>query len=214
MKIAALFDLDGVLIDSESIYTVFWNRMNELFPTGIRNFAYVIKGTTLPQILDRYFPDPEVQAQLRVHLKKQEAEMVYRIFPGVEDFLKSLKEKGIPAAIVTSSNDAKMKVLFDALPGFRDYFDAVVTDTDVTRSKPDPQGYRIAAERLGVPPEQCVVFEDSRAGLEAGRRSGAKVVAVATTLTRDDIDGRGDMVIDSFCGLTTQRVEALFTSKV
>lgn len=210
MKIAALFDLDGVLIDSESIYTVFWNRMNELFPTGIDNFAYVIKGTTLPQILDRYFPDPEVQAELRVYLKKQEAEMVYRIFPGVERFLKALKEKGIPTAIVTSSNDAKMKVLFDSLPGFRDYFDVVVTDTDVTRSKPDPQGYMLAAERLGVPSEHCVVFEDSRAGLEAGRRAGGKVVAVATTLTHEDIAGSGDIVIDSFEELTPERVEALF----
>lgn len=210
MKIAALFDLDGVLIDSESIYTVFWNRMNELFPTGIDNFSYVIKGTTLPQILDRYFPDPKVQAELRVYLKKQEAEMVYRIFPGVEGFLKALKEKGIPTAIVTSSNDAKMKVLFDSLPGFRDYFDVVVTDTDVTRSKPDPQGYMLAAERLGVPSEQCVVFEDSRAGLEAGRRAGGKVVAVATTLTHEDIAGCGDIVIDSFEDLTPERVEALF----
>ncbi len=210
MKIAALFDLDGVLIDSESIYTVFWNRMNELFPTGIDNFAYVIKGTTLPQILDRYFPDPKVQAELRVYLKKQEAEMVYRIFPGVERFLKALKEKDIPTAIVTSSNDAKMKVLFDSLPGFRDYFDVVVTDTDVTRSKPDPQGYMLAAERLGVPSEHCVVFEDSRAGLEAGRRAGGKVVAVATTLTHEDIAGCGDIVIDSFEELTPERVEALF----
>lgn len=210
MKIAALFDLDGVLIDSESIYTVFWNRMNELFPTGIDNFSYVIKGTTLPQILDRYFPDPKVQAELRVYLKKQEAEMVYRIFSGVERFLKALKEKGIPTAIVTSSNDAKMKVLFDSLPGFRDYFDVVVTDTDVTRSKPDPQGYMLAAERLGVPSEHCVVFEDSRAGLEAGRRAGGKVVAVATTLTHEDIAGCGDIVIDSFVELTPERVEALF----
>ena len=210
MKIAALFDLDGVLIDSESIYTVFWNRMNELFPTGIDNFPYVIKGTTLPQILDRYFPYPEVQAELRVYLKKQEAEMVYRIFPGVERFLRALKEKGIPTAIVTSSNDAKMKVLFDSLPGFRDYFDVVVTDTDVTRSKPDPQGYMLAAERLGVPSEHCVVFEDSRAGLEAGRRAGGKVVAVATTLTHEDIAGCGDIVIDSFEELTPERVEALF----
>lgn len=210
MKIAALFDLDGVLIDSESIYTVFWNRMNELFPTGIDNFSYVIKGTTLPQILDRYFPDPKVQAELRVYLKKQEAEMVYRIFPSVERFLKALKEKGIPTAIVTSSNDAKMKVLFDSLPGFRDYFDVVVTDTDVTRSKPDPQGYMLAAERLGVPSEYCVVFEDSRAGLEAGRRAGGKVVAVATTLTHEDIAGCGDIVIDSFEELTPERVEALF----
>ncbi|MDE6271276.1 MAG: HAD family phosphatase, partial [Muribaculaceae bacterium] len=175
MKIAALFDLDGVLIDSESIYTEFWKRMDALYPTGIENFAYVIKGTTLPQILDRYFPDPEIQAQLRVHLKKQEEEMVYRIFPGVTDFLKSLKEAGIPTAIVTSSNDAKMRVLFDDLPGFEDYFDTVITDSDVTHSKPDPEAYRLAASRLGVPSEQCVVFEDSKAGLAAGRRAGGTV---------------------------------------
>lgn len=210
MKIAALFDLDGVLIDSESIYTVFWNRMNELFPTGIENFAYVIKGTTLPQILDRYFPDPDVQAQLRIHLKKQEEEMVYRIFPGVEDFLKSLKAAGVPTAIVTSSNNAKMRVLFEELPGFSKYFDTVVTDSDVTRSKPDPEAYQLAARRLGVPSEHCVVFEDSRAGLEAGRRAGGKVVAVATTLTREDIADKGDIVVDSLAELTPARLEALF----
>lgn len=210
MKIAALFDLDGVLIDSESIYTVFWNRMNELFPTGIENFAYVIKGTTLPQILDRYFPDPDVQAQLRIHLKKQEEEMVYRIFPGVEDFLKSLKAAGVPTAIVTSSNNAKMRVLFEELPGFSKYFDTVVTDSDVTRSKPDPEAYQLAARRLGVPSEHCVVFEDSRAGLEAGRRAGGKVVAVATTLTREDIADKGDIVVDSLAELTPSRLEALF----
>ncbi len=210
MKIAALFDLDGVLIDSESIYTVFWNRMNELFPTGIENFAYVIKGTTLPQILDRYFPDPDVQAQLRIHLKKQEEDMVYRIFPGVEDFLKSLKAAGVPTAIVTSSNNAKMRVLFEELPGFSKYFDTVVTDSDVTRSKPDPEAYQLAARRLGVPSEHCVVFEDSRAGLEAGRRAGGKVVAVATTLTREDIADKGDIVVDSLAELTPARLEALF----
>lgn len=208
-KIAALFDLDGVLIDSESIYTEFWTSMDKLYPTGIENFAYVIKGTTLPDILNTYFPDPEVQAQLRVHLKKQEEQMVYRIFPHVENFLSQLRRAGFPTAIVTSSNNAKMKVLFDELPGFRDYFDVVITDSDVTKSKPDPEGYLLAAERLGVPPERCVVFEDSRSGLEAARRSGAKVVAVATTLRPADIEGRGNIVINSFDEVTPMRLESL-----
>ncbi len=209
-QIAALFVLDGVLIDSESIYSEFWTRMDQLYPTGIENFAYVIKGTTLPDILDTYFPDPEIQAKLRVHLREQEDAMVYRIFPHVEDFLKQLRKAGFPTAIVTSSNDAKMKVLFEALPGFRDYFDVVITDSDVTRSKPDPEGYLLAADRLGIRPERCVVFEDSRSGLEAARRSGAKVVAVATTLRPADIEGRGDIVINSFDEVTPMRLESLF----
>lgn len=209
-KIAALFDLDGVLIDSESIYSQFWTAMDKLYPTGIKNFAYVIKGTTLPDILSTYFPDPKVQAELRVHLKKQEDEMQYRIFPGVVPFLQALRAEGIPAAIVTSSNDKKMHTLFEALPGFRDYFATVVTDSDVRSSKPDPECYLLAARRLGVPPERCAVFEDSRAGLEAGRRAGAKVVAVATTLTREDIAGRGDIVIDSFKDFSVKKLKALF----
>jgi len=209
-NIAALFDLDGVLIDSESVYTDFWNRMNRLFPTGIDNFAYAIKGTTLPDILDTYFTDKQTQAALRVHLRDLEDNMRYRIFPGVVDFLAALRRAGVPTAIVTSSNDDKMEHLFAQLHGFRDYFDTVVTDADVERSKPDPEGYMLAAARLGVPSERCVVFEDSRAGLEAARRAGSKVVAVATTLKREDIDGRGDIIIDSFEDFNPESMFALF----
>ena len=207
-KIAALFDLDGVLIDSESIYSDFWNRMDAIYPTGIADFAYTIKGTTLPRILE-YFA-PEVQPELRRHLSEQEKNMVYRMFPHVETFLKSLREAHIPTAIVTSSSTAKMDKLFAQLPELRGYFDEVITDADVTQSKPSPEGYRLAASRLGVPSEQCVVFEDSRAGLAAGRSAGGKVVAVATTLRPEDIAGRGDIVIDSFRGFTLHRMEALF----
>ncbi|MDE6161813.1 MAG: HAD hydrolase-like protein, partial [Muribaculaceae bacterium] len=90
-NIAALFDLDGVLIDSESIYTEFWNRIDSIYPTGIPNFAYVIKGTTLPKILDTYFTDPEIRAHVLDHLREQEKNMRYVVFPHVVDFLKQLR---------------------------------------------------------------------------------------------------------------------------
>ena len=210
-NIAALFDLDGVLIDSESIYTEFWNRIDSIYPTGIPNFAYAIKGTTLPDILDTYFSDPEIRPHVLKHLQEQERNMRYVIFPHVEHFLKELQAEHIPMAIVTSSNEKKMVDLFRQLPGFRDYFDVVITDADVTHSKPDPEGYKLAAKRLGVPSERCVVFEDSRAGLEAGRRAGGKVVAMATTLKRGDIEGKGDIVLDSFENFTPAKMEALFS---
>lgn len=209
-NIAALFDLDGVLIDSESIYTEFWNKIDRLYPTGIPNFAYVIKGTTLPEILDTYFTDPEIRAHVLDHLREQEKNMRYVIFPHVVDFLKQLRLEGIPTAIVTSSNETKMADLFSRLDGFRDYFDIVITDADVVRSKPDPEGYKLAASRLGVPSERCVVFEDSRAGLEAGRRAGGKVVAMATTLKREDIENKGDIMLKSFEDFTPAKMEALF----
>ena len=196
---AALFDLDGVIVDTESIYTDFWDDIDRRYPTGVDNFARVIKGNTLARILDTYF-DENLRDEILVLLKEQEESMRYRLFDGVSDFLDRLIENDIPKAIVTSSNDRKMSKLFSQIPELRPKFDAIITDAMVERSKPDPQGYLIAAEKLGVDPTDCVVFEDSFAGLEAGRRAGAYVVALATTNPRESLYEKADEVIDSFIG--------------
>ena len=209
MPEAALFDLDGVLVDTESIYTRIWSAIDEAHPTGIENFALKIKGSTLPQILDTYYPDQEVRADVVRMLKESEDAMTYSIFDGVEVFLSMLREQNIPTAIVTSSNKAKMDILFAQLDGFRDYFDAVLTDADTSRSKPHPECYLNAAARLGARPENCIVFEDSFAGLQAGRDAGAKVVALATTNPRHTLVDKADVVIDSFKGLTPERLESM-----
>lgn len=199
---AALFDLDGVLVDTETEYTRIWNDIESHYPTGIENFALKIKGNTLPRILDTYFPGEEVQADICRMLKEREEAMEYHIFAGVEAFLADLVANGVPAAIVTSSGTAKMERLFAALTGFRSYFGAVLTDADVTRSKPDPEGYMKAAARLGAKPEECIVFEDSYSGLQAGRSAGARVVALATTNPHDSLTDKADVVLDSFDGIT------------
>ncbi len=196
---AALFDLDGVIVDTESIYTDFWDDIDRRYPTGVDDFARVIKGNTLARILDRYF-DKDIREEILVLLKEQEESMRYSLFEGVSEFLDRLIDNKIPKAIVTSSNDRKMSRLFRQIPGLRAKFEAVITDAMVERSKPDPQGYLIAAETLGVAPSDCVVFEDSFAGLEAGRRAGAYVVALATTNPRESLYEKADEVIDSFIG--------------
>lgn len=177
---AALFDLDGVLIDTEPVYTEIWSDIERHFPTGIDNFAQIIKGTTLPNILNQYFRHEDHTAIVNM-LTEAEDNMEYPLFSGTIPFLKKLKEAGIPAAIVTSSNDIKMRRLFDMYPGFNEYFDAIITDSHVKRSKPDPEGYLLAASKLGVSPADCIVFEDSFNGLKAGLAAGASVVAIATT---------------------------------
>ncbi len=194
---AALFDLDGVLIDTEGIYYDFWAEIDRLYPTGIDDFASYIKGSTLKRIMD-YFKDEDVKADIVKRLDEQECNMKYVIFDGVVDFLEQLRAAGIPCAIVTSSNEDKMAKLFSQYKGFEDYFATVITDRQVTRSKPDPQGYLLAAERLQCNPANCVVFEDSFSGLEAGRRAGAYVVGLATTNTRESIQDKADLVIDGF----------------
>lgn len=194
----ALFDLDGVLIDSETEYTRIWSEIDRAIPTGIENFALRIKGTTLPDILATYYPTAELREQVRAILRTREEQMVYRLMPGVSSFLDLLDASGIPAAIVTSSSRAKMERLYSQLPDFRSRFRAVITSEDVSHSKPHPEGYLKAARRLGVDPQLCLVFEDSIAGARAGRAAGARVVALATTLPAYTIAPEGDFCISGF----------------
>lgn len=206
---AALFDLDGVLIDTESLYTEYWDTLGRRFAPGISDFAMRIKGTTISDILATYFP-PELHDEILGSLRGFEASMAYRLFPGVEDFLRRISAAGIPAAIVTSSNDEKMQRLWSQLPELRQWFAAVVTDSMVSHSKPDPEPYLVGAAKLGVRPEDCCVFEDSFSGIESGRRAGAKVVALSTTNSLESLAGKADLVIPSFEGLTVERLRDLY----
>jgi len=199
---AVLFDLDGVLVDTEGIYTDFWNEINRIYPTGVENFAQVIKGNTLAKILTTYFPEEAVQGKICEMLVEHERNMKYCLFPGALDFIKKLRDKGIKTAIVTSSNHRKMKNLFGQLPELEAVTDVLVTDEDVTASKPDPQGYLLAAEKLGAGNGEFAVVEDSLAGLEAGRRSGAIVVGLATTNPSEKIAPLADIVVDSIKNLS------------
>ena len=202
---AALFDLDGVLVDSEGVYYEFWDNIDKMFPTGIPDFAASIKGSTLKKIMD-YFPDPDVRSRIIKMLDEQERSMKYVLFDGVLPFLDDLRSRHIPCAIVTSSNEDKMHKLFDQHPGFADYFKVVITDRQVTRSKPDPQGYLMAASQLDCDPSDCYVFEDSFSGHEAARRSGAKVIALSTTNTADLLKDKADKVISSFNQLSVDKL--------
>lgn len=197
-KVAALFDLDGVLVDSEPGYTAIWDHIVSIYPTGIENFALKIKGNTLSNILATYFPDEEMQRNVVRMIKEGEDTLPLPLFDGVQDFLFELRKAGIPAAIVTSSGDEKMERLFSIHPELRDFFDVVVTDSWVTRGKPDPECYLKAAEALGVEPENCYVFEDSYNGLKSGRAAGSHVIALATSNPRESLIELSDSVIDSF----------------
>lgn len=190
-----LFDLDGVLVDTEGEYTRIWTGIEARFPTGIPDFAHYIKGSTLPTILEHHFAPADRAAVSRM-LKEQEEAMHYPLFDGVRELLETLKANAIPCAIVTSSGDGKMERLFGALAGFCELFGAVVTDAMVAHSKPDPEGYLLAARLLGADIGRCLVVEDSFNGLAAGRAAGAVTVALATTNPAEVLAGKADVVLE------------------
>ncbi|MDE7160556.1 MAG: HAD family phosphatase [Muribaculaceae bacterium] len=193
--IAFLFDLDGVIVDSEKIYTGIWRHINEMFPTGVENFETVIKGTTLENILGTYYPDPDVRGQVEKALYEEENRLQYELMPGAERVLRTLRDKGIPTALVTSSNGVKMSHLWRQYPDLKELFQVIVTGDDVSASKPDPEGYISAAYRVGALPPRCAVFEDSVQGVCAGRNAGAYVVGIAGTVEADCLAPYADTVL-------------------
>lgn len=208
---AILFDLDGVIIDTEGAYTLFWDSIEKIYPTGISDFAHAIKGTNLNKILSNYDSE-DVRNDIVNRLDLFEADMDFPVYDAITDFLDSLSDVGIRCALVTSSADSKMAQVYQKLPWLRSRFDVIVTGSMVTHSKPDPEGYLTAARLLGEDPSRCVVAEDSIQGLQAGRAAGAKVIGLTTTNSCKAVEPLADEVLDSWTGYSVERLLALLES--
>lgn len=205
----ALFDFDGVIMDTEHLYTEFWSMLGEEY-LGLEDFGHTIKGQTLIQIFEKYFEGMDAQkAEIVPRLNEFERTMPFEYIPGALEFMKKLKKAGIPVAIVTSSNDAKMEKVYKAHPELLELADAILTSEHFSKSKPDPECFLKAMERLNGSPETTVVFEDSLHGIAAGRASGAYVVGLTTSFPREVIEPLCDMVIEDFCYMATEDFASL-----
>jgi HAD superfamily hydrolase (TIGR01509 family) len=199
---AYLFDLDGVIIDTEPQYDKFWSKTAADYQLGIEQFERVIKGTTLPNILAKYFShlSPKNVEQLEAQVEAFETQMDMTPVAGALEFLQQLKAANIKTGLVTSSNDAKLQSVFAKLP-IQHYFNTIVSANRITHGKPHPMCYLLAAQDLGVAPADCYVFEDSFNGIKSGNAAGMQVVGLSTTNSADSISKDCVKVIPNF--LTT-----------
>ena len=209
---AALFDLDGVVFDTEPQYTVFWGSQCRLYHPEHPGLEHEIKGSTLTQIYDRWFSGEleKEQAAITERLDAFEAQMTFEYMAGFEALIADLHAHGVKTAVVTSSNQPKMESVYRAQPAFKQLFDAILTSEDFARSKPHPDCYLTAAKRFGVMPEECVVFEDSFNGLKSGRGAGMKVVGVATTNPKEAIAELSDVQITDYSRVDYESLLKLF----
>ena len=206
-----LFDFDGVIADTESQYTIFWNKQGKDY-LGLENFGHTIKGQTLVQIFDKYFNGMhKEQEEIVPNLNAFEKQMSYDYIPGALEFLQALKNKGIRTAIVTSSNDNKMSNVYASHPELKELVDAVLTSEHFSKSKPDPECFLKGMEVLGATPKETVVFEDSFHGISAGRASGAFVAGLATTNKSEALAPLCDLVIDDFTSVTVDYISSLLS---
>lgn len=207
--IAVLFDFDGVIMDTETQYTVFWDEQGLKY-LNEKDFGRRIKGQTLTQIYDKYFGDKlDAQQEITAGLNLFEKEMSYEYIPGVEAFITDLRRHDVKIAVVTSSNEEKMQNVYHAHPEFKGMVDRILTGEMFARSKPAPDCFLLGMEVFGVTPENTYVFEDSFHGLQAGMTSGATVIGLATTNSREAITGKAHYIMDDFTGMTYDKLLTL-----
>lgn len=208
----ALFDLDGVVFDTEPQYTVFWGSQCRLYHPEHPGLEHEIKGSTLTQIYDRWFGGEleKVRDVVTRRLDAFEQQMSFDYIAGFETFIADLRCHGVKTAVVTSSNVPKMESVYRQRPEFKGLFDAILTSEDFAFSKPHPDCYQRGAQRFGVEPDECMVFEDSLNGLRSGRAAGAVVFGLATTLPKEAISELSDVQQTDFLGLDYEKVAEIF----
>jgi HAD superfamily hydrolase (TIGR01509 family) len=192
---AILFDMDGTLVDSEKVWDVALSELaaeagGELSP-GARDAMIGSSIARSMQILHDDLGQPWRDAAADA---ARLTERVHELFgdgliwrPGAKELLAVVRSAGLPTALVTSTGRRLVEVALDTLG--RRSFDVVVCGDEVTAAKPDPAPYRMAAELLGVPIEECVAIEDSPTGVASARASGAAVLAVPCELDLPPLDG-------------------------
>lgn len=206
-EIAVLFDFDGVVMDTETQYSIFWGELGKEYHPEIENFERVIKGQTMGQIFDGYFKGMDsVQEQIMCRLDKFENEMEYNYISGVLDFITDLRANGVKIAVVTSSSLLKMEKVYRVHPELPTLFDAILTANMFKKSKPNPECFLLGADMLGALPRNSFVFEDSFHGLKAGNAANMNVIGLATTNSFDAICDKAHLVIDDFTNFTFEQM--------
>ncbi|MBR4985474.1 MAG: HAD family phosphatase [Proteobacteria bacterium] len=212
---AALFDLDGVVFDTEGQYTELYGAIGRKYLPDAPDFAQRIKGRTLVQIYAEWFPgQPERQAEITRWIDDFERNMDYRFVNGAVRFIKALRAEGIRTAVITSSNKPKIMSALAARPELNALFDRILTAEDYAASKPAPDGYLKGAEIFQASPLECVVFEDSLNGLKAGKAAGSFLVGLTTTNPPELVRQYADLTIPDFENLSVQTLKALYAVSI
>ena len=212
---AVIFDMDGVLVDDFNIHLEAWDmfcRKHQINITEhtLKQHAF---GRTNDELMP-YFFNREMSKQEIDTLADEKEEIYRRIYKGrvipVEGlavFLKMLKEKNIPVGLGTSAPRENAEFVLKET-GIQAFFTSIVDGSMVTKGKPEPDIYLMSARMLNTQPSDCIVFEDSFAGIESARRAKMKVVGVATTHPAEKLTGCND-VIRNFTEMSINKLEQL-----
>ena len=186
---AFIFDMDGTIVDNMAFHTdswlAFFARRGKTYDADafFRETAGAHGREILRERLGKDIPDDEIAvlAQEKDALYREMYEPHRKTIHGFDELVLNAKVRGVPLAVATSAPPGNIEFTLDGLD-IRRHFDAIAGAADVKRGKPHPDVFLKAAERLGVDPERCIVFEDAPLGVDAARRAGMRAIVLTTTL--------------------------------
>ncbi len=204
---AVLFDMDGTLVDSlwmwGDIDVEYLGKHGYEVPADLQHTIEGMSFSEAAVYFKEHFRLPSSAEEIKdewIEMAKDKYAHEVPFKPGALRFLKHLKEQGIPMGIATSSSRELLETVMEALK-LSDYIDYCMTSCEAGAGKPAPDIYRKVAEQLGAAPEECLVFEDTIAGIQAGLNAGSKVCAVAEKQSegwKEQILKLADYYIESF----------------
>ena len=203
---AVIFDLDGTLLDNNSFHLKSWIEYLKNIGRKISEQEYNknINGRTNKDVIEYIYERKMSEEEIVKYTFEKEAlyRKIYQPFikpvKGLIDFLEILKAKNIPMAIATSGIQPNIDFMVEHVP-IKKYFKTVVNSSHIIKGKPDPEIYLKVALLLGVSPINCLVFEDAVVGIKSAKAAGMKVIAVATTQTKEELS-IADMIVDDYVG--------------
>ena len=212
-----LFDMDGVLVNNLEVHRAAFAEFFRRYGVE-RSFDELnrVFGKGNDDIMGELMPK-EVVERVGIRELGYEKEAIYREIyapiitpqPGLLEFLAEAVEAGLRSAVGSSGYRVNVDFVLEKCR-IGSYFEAIVAGDEVTRCKPDPEIYLTAAAKLGLKPAECVVFEDAEAGIEAAKRAGIKVVALATTFSREFLGGtEADVIVDDFRDVSVAMLQQL-----
>ncbi len=226
---AILFDFNGIIINDESIHQQLVTEI--LLEENIRTDEGEYRETCLGKsdrfcfrdifalhgrFVQKNYLNQLIEAKNRAYRERLAELETLPIYPGVEPFLEKILQQGLLMGVVTGALRSEVELVLDRAE-ITPYFNTIVAGDEVQESKPEPQGYLLAVERLyrqntylQIRPGDCLAIEDSYPGIEAAKRAGMQVVGVANTYPFHMIQRRADWSVDYLSDLELERVEQVF----
>jgi len=215
-QFAAIFDMDGTMVDNTPYHFKTWQTLYKKYGIGeLAEEAYKteISGVPIMDTVRSLFPDADEETlKSLVREKEQLYQEIYTPFiapiNGLENLLTELKDGGVKLAMASSASWDDIDFVLSHVK-VRQYFDVIIDGNRVSKGKPNPQIFLKAAADMHMRPEDCIVFEDSMAGIKAGNAAGMKVIGITTAHPADKLKPTS-LTINDYTELSLQKLQALF----